>query len=276
MSRSRRLFVVGCSALLLSLACGCHLFCRDRPVTVLAKDAETGKSLPGAEVSLTYARANVTLDQAAAAAKTGTDGLGRVSVTPDELGVTVGVSAADYLPEQQYLSGKQIEAIRPASLFFAEEASGQPTVVLALYAGPQPTVELIVPDGYRGPVKAELDAKDDAPPAPGQRRFTAVVPPSGEVRISGPAVVRHIGTPDFTARYAGGTPLPRSVKDGTVGLWWLKSDGPKHTFLVGTKAEYDSYRPSPGDGAGAADKSSRGGGGRGRRSGGGRREGQGF
>jgi hypothetical protein len=50
MFRSRCLGLVGYSALLVTLASGCHLLCRDRPVSVLAKDAETGQSLPDADV----------------------------------------------------------------------------------------------------------------------------------------------------------------------------------------------------------------------------------
>src|SRR5262245_4279097 len=107
---ARRLRFVGCSALLVTLASGCHLFCRDRPITVLAKDAETGVPVPGAAVKVAYYQTSAPFAPSDVSGETGKDGVARLSAAPDEFGVSVKVAAAGYLSEEKFVSGKVMEA----------------------------------------------------------------------------------------------------------------------------------------------------------------------
>jgi hypothetical protein len=142
-----------------------------------------------------------------------------------------------------------------------------------MYAGPRPTVELVVPSGYRGVIKAEVQIQEDAPCQPGQRYFSYEVSPSGAVQVAGPALLRRVFSLgvyslDVCAKYADGTVLSRDAKDAEVGCWWLKCEGSTHFFLVGTRKEYDALRHSEEREGGGEERRPSGGGrgeGRGRR-----------
>src|SRR5258708_4405177 len=82
----------------------------------------------------------------------------------------------------------------------------------------------------------ELRDQAEAPHTAGQRCSSAGGPWSGEVRVVGLGVLKRINSWDFTAKYADGPLVPRGVKDGEVGLWFLRSKGERYSFLVGTKS----------------------------------------
>jgi hypothetical protein len=111
-----------------------------------------------------------------------------------------------------------------------------------MYAEPGPTVELVVPAGYHGLVKAELRIQDDAPVRPGQRCFCYPVPLDGVVTAIGPRLLRRVGPADYRFRYADGLPLTPNAKGSEIGFWWLKTDGWSQCFVIGTEHEYDAYR----------------------------------
>ena len=264
--RARRLLY---PALLLVLGPGCAALQRARPVAVLARDADTGKPIPGAEVRLSYPLAQPLLAPPESSATTGDDGIARLRAVPcGDTRIMLDVAADGYLPEHQFVSAEAVRAIAPAHLF---EAVGRRPVsfVVDLYAdSPVPTIEFVVPAGYRGLIQAELVIADDAPCQPGQRCFRYVVPPSGVVRVTAPALLRRFPLPAFGARYADGTPLSRGAKGAEVGLWQVKSDGPSYTFLVGTEDEYAQYHPPRQGNPGEQAPPSGGGKGRGRGRGG--------
>jgi hypothetical protein len=208
------------------------------------KDADTGEPLPGAEVRLSYPRTDSPLAPGDQFGTTGADGVALLRAAPyGDTGVVVGAAAKGYMPEEQFLSIKALEEAGPAR------------VILAVYSGPRPTVELVLPMGYRGVVHADVHIDEEAPCPRGQRCFRFEVPPSGVVQVSGPALLRRVDSPDFRARYTDGPPLTREAKDDEVGLWGLKSQGNRYTFLVGTHSQYTIYRSRPseestGDGGG--------------------------
>jgi hypothetical protein len=142
---------------------------------------------------------------------------------------------------------------------------------LELYAEPRPTVELIVPTGYHGLVKAEIQVQDDLIYPAGQRCFRYAVPASGVVPVTVPPLLRMVFPPDFHARYADGTALTNEAKGAEIGFWWVNREGNIQCFLVGTLSEYDavrrSYRDEPGK------RQASGGSGKGGGRGGGRRHG---
>src|SRR5262249_11835511 len=138
---------------------------------------------------------------------------------------------------------KTVQAIEPAHLF--EDVSQRaPSLVMELIADPRPTVELVVPTGYRGLVNAEVQIQEDAPCSPGQRRFSYELPSSGVVPVVGPRLLRHVSSADCEARCADGSALSQQAKDAEVGFWWLYSDGHHEQFLVGTREEFDAHRKS--------------------------------
>jgi hypothetical protein len=268
-------------ALLLAAGPGCQAFARPRPVAILAKDADTGQPIPGAEVRLSYPDTSSPLKPTEASAATGADGIARLRATRSgDMGASVYVAAKGYMQEERYLSAKEIEALQPAGWFEAD-GSRPVTLAVALYGGARPSVELVVPTGYRGLIKATVLPQEEIPCPPGQRRFSYVVPPSGAVEVKGPALLKRIDSPDFQARYADGTPLSREATGEEVGLWCLSSSpNNSYTFLVGTKAEYTLHRAAGDDGRDGGEKKDQGrrqggGGGRGGRGGGGRRGGGG-
>ena len=112
---------------------------------------------------------------AAASGETGDDGTVRLRAAPIEDGFQVEANAPGYLLEERSLSGEVVQSPQPAS------------VVLAMYAAPGPTVELVVPVGFRGLVRVETRIQDDLPFPAGQRCFRYDVAPSGVVQVTGPA-----------------------------------------------------------------------------------------
>ncbi len=233
-----------CPVLLLATAVGCHILPHES-VPVLVRDAETHSPIPGAQVRLSTALTQPSRDSSAT---TGADGVARLRPAPAGDAATV----AQELPADRGPAG----------------------IVMELYAGPRPTVDLVVPTGFRGLVKAEVRVRDDAPVPADRRSFCYPVPPSGEVEVIGPPVLRHLLPPDFTARYADGPPLAREAKDSEVGFRWVRTTGSTEYFIVGTQADCDEFRKSfeqEGPGAGrstSGEGKGKGRGGRGRRGGG--------
>jgi hypothetical protein len=217
--------------LFLGLAPGCQALYRYQPVDVLARDAETGKSIAGAQVHLSYPLASPAYAPWDCNGTTDNTGIAHVRAAPyGDAGVLVEVHAGGYLLEEKNLAVEAVQASQPTQL------------VVDLFAAPRPTVELVVPVGYRGLVKATVVIKEDAVSPPGQRRFTFTVPPSGVVQVAGPPLFRRVHASEFTARFTDGTPLSRQPPLLEVGLWALRSEEGCYTFVVGTQSEYDDYR----------------------------------
>ncbi|HJZ59297.1 MAG TPA: carboxypeptidase-like regulatory domain-containing protein [Gemmataceae bacterium] len=240
---------------LLALPAGCA---NPRSVAVLVRDAETKLPVSGAEVRLSSAGSDQT-----AAGTTGPDGVARIAAKPPgETGVLAEVHAPGYLT-----GGKDV-----TGLFTHPHSPAEPAVV-EVFAGPRPGVELVLPAGYRGLVRAEVRVRDDAPP--GGREFSFVVPASGVVEVTGPAILEQPPGPEYRARYADGTTLSGAAPDEAVGFRWLWAEGRDEVFVVGTKADWAEARKALGHDPGPGSRPDSGGaptGGRGR---GGRRGGGG-
>jgi hypothetical protein len=189
---------------------------------VQVRDAETKEVIPGAQVRIWHPAVHST----STSGTTGTDGVAHVPQPPtDSTPLNYELAANGYLPRQ---TDQPVE----------RTASG---VVVELYHGPRPTVDLVVPTGYRGVVKATVLVKDGTG-KPGQRVFTESVPQSGVVQVAIPPIIGRGHTPDLRARYADGTPLPRDAKDYKVGCRWLKADEGEYVFVIGTTWECDAVR----------------------------------
>jgi hypothetical protein len=249
-SRPGRAFVF--AALLLGLSAGCQTLPGYRPVVILARDADTKKPIPEAAVRLSYPLAQISWPSWDSRGVTGNDGIVRLqAASQGDAPFLVELTAHGYLPEAKLVPAETVRTIEPAHLFEAVEGRPVSLVLEMVAAQPIPRIELVVANGYRGLVEVELRVQEEASCTPGQRSFSCVVPPTGAVQVSVPPLLQRFGFPDFSARYADGTPLKGTATDAEVGFWELKAEGLKYTFLVGTQAERTIFRvpahESPGE-----------------------------
>jgi hypothetical protein len=171
--------------------------------------------------------------------KTGDDGIVRLWVAPFGDGVTLQAAAKGYLPESKDIAVTAIQKIAPVRLF--ESGDDRPAnVVIEMYSEPSFTVDLVVPIGYRGLVKVDVDLQDDIPCPRNQRSFSYAVSPFGDVKVVGPSLLRRVLPQGYHAKYADGTPLDGEMSAAKVGFRWLKQEGKtQYCYVVGTQYEYD-------------------------------------
>jgi hypothetical protein len=196
------------------------------------RDIETKKPIPGAEVSFSYPLTRPVGDAPVSSGTTGEDGVVQMRARSNgDVGITITTNANGYLLEETSVLDRDLQATK------------QPArVTVEMYAGPAPTIELVVPIGYRGLVKAEMKIQDDGPCPPDQRAFRYEVQPSGTVQVIGPPFLRRVLSPDFRAVDTDGTPVKRPSDDLEVGLRWLRCEGGYQYFVIGTRSEFDFAR----------------------------------
>ncbi|OAI49012.1 hypothetical protein AYO44_01005 [Planctomycetaceae bacterium SCGC AG-212-F19] len=230
--------------LLLSVAPGCQAYYRYQPISVLALDAETKMPIAGAQVRISYPLMPAVSVPVNSSGTTGTDGvvLLRAAASSDA-GPLVEVTASGYLFEEKSASVEVLRAPE-ATQRVPTEGERSARLVLELYAEPPPTIELVLPTGYRGVVKVDVQTQDQAPATVGQRCFSYEVPASGVVQITGPALLRRVLPAEFRARFTDGTALSREPKDMELGIWCVQWEEKHLDFWVGTQRDYESYRPS--------------------------------
>jgi hypothetical protein len=227
--------------LLLATAPGCQTLYRYRPVPVLVRDAETKQPLPGAEVRIWYPLTRPDFAPFDSCGVTGQDGIARLRAAPyGEYGIRVDAAAPGYLSDGVDVTATALQKVEPAGWLEATEQRPAAFTV-ELYAEPAFAVELVVPVGYRGLVKAEVLVREDVPCPAGQRCFRYEVSPSGAVQVTIPPLLRSIFPPAYRARYADGTALGGDMDAVKVGFRWLKTDGKEQCFVVGTRTEYESF-----------------------------------
>ena len=239
MKTHRLMHTLALCGLLLSIAPGCQMFYQYRPMPVLVRDAETKKPIASADVHISYPLSQPEDSPWDSAGVTGKDGVAHLRAAPYGLaGILVEAAAPGYLSEQKSLSVDAVKAVAPGHLFESTDRR-PPSLVVDLYAEPRPTIELIIPTGYKGLVKAELQIDENASAPAGERNFRFNVTGAGTVDIVGSPLLRRVPPVQFRARYADGMPLPLHAEEPQVGFWWLKSDGDAHTYFVGTHSEYE-------------------------------------
>jgi len=207
--------------LALTTGFGCHTL---PPVDVQVRDAETQAPIDGAQVRTWHSGAHSIITSGT----TGTDGMVHIPAPPiEDSPLQFEAMARGYLPRP---AGQPIERTPTA-------------VVLEMYAEPRPVLELVVPTGYRGIVKATIRVQNDLKYEPHTRLFSYAVPSSGVVAVALPRLFTRGMTPDIRARYADGTPLPRDAKDYEMGCRWLKVDPEnEYLFVIGPQWEADTVR----------------------------------
>lgn len=259
------------SCLLLVCAPACQSFYSYRPVTIVARDAETGQPISGAVVHISYPLVHATQAPFDSVDASASDGVVYLRAAPfGPAGVMVETKALGYMPEQKTLPIETVEAIKPAG-WFENVKQRPPSVTIEMYADPRPSVELVLPNSLRGVITVDVKIDANAPRKPGQRDFTFAVPITGNAELTGPPLLERVAATDYRARYADGTRLSRDAKGLEIGFWGLNADGTHLTFLVGTRDEFEVRRRD----ALANDAAARGGASSSKGSGGGRRGGHG-
>jgi hypothetical protein len=209
---------------------GCQVFQRRPPLPIQVRDAETKQPIAGAEVRAWYPMRRYGSAQETATV-TAADGMTLLPLTADSAGMMVEAQAHGYL----------FGELSVPSEVFTEHSSPPTRVVVELFAEPAPSVELIVPNGFHGVVKAELRYDESLSFPPGQRRFCYEVS-RGSVHIQGPLFFRLISPADYRARYQDGRPISSSADQLEIGLHWLKCEGDDQYFVVGTQSEFEAIR----------------------------------
>jgi hypothetical protein len=244
---------------LAALAPGCQTFQHHRPVVILAQDIETKKPIAGVDIRVCPAKGSTGV----ATGTTGSDGIARLRATPvNAEPISVEAVGGGYLTETTYIPLRTVRTLEPAHLFEHEELRPV-SFVVEMYAKPLPTIELVVPAGYRGELKANVHVSPAAAWPAGQRNFRYEVSAAGVAEVSGPEMLGRIAASSFTLKYADGTPLSLAADHSELGYWWLRHDGETDYYFVGTKADYTLKR-SADRGEEIMEKNSGGGHGRGR------------
>lgn len=257
----------------LYLLVGCAIPYRSRSVGVSVHDAETHEPIPNATVQISHHH----LAADPISEKTTADGIARVSYTPAGSESTmIEASAPGHLAEFQVVGDGAIASIPPAPLFGSPESRAADFVV-ELYSGPAFGVELVVPPNYRGLLKVDLSFRDDVPVPRGQRVFSFEASANGQLKGTGPRLLRRVSASSYRARYADGTPIGATMDASQVGMRWLKREDGAEVFVVGTQTDFDQYRKDAGVQTGPSQSASDPGkrGARGGRGGGGGRRGGG-
>jgi hypothetical protein len=256
------------------LATGCETLRPSTPVSVTIRDAETKAPVPGAEVAFLYPTTNDSTSKPKDVIST-TDATGIAQirgVTSDDGLPQVKVTAPGYIVEQRGLPGDALHAMKENNSFWSITSHHDPIFFeMLIFHGPPAVIELTVPVGYRGLIKADVRVREDIVYQRDQRLFTGTVV-DGAVTVDGSPLLKSDYKPIFRARYGDDVPVPVNVQDNEVGFRWLRTEGRTELFVIGTRAELEALRRSTekansGDSGGK--KNGGGGGGGGGRHGGG-------
>lgn len=223
----------------LCLTTGCQIFHGDQTVAVLVRDAETKKPIATAEVYLCQCLPHDEVAPCHSKGLTQADGIARLRAeTAGEHGIQVQAVAQGYVPEKLNVSADALKKIAPASS--PQSAKQRPAdVIVDVYAEPDFRVELVLPPGYRGLVKAAIQTQDNLSVPTGQRCFRYPVSASGDAVVRGPSLLQRVPAPEFRARYGNGPLLDATLDAEKVGFRWVKSVGNRQFFVVGTQLDYE-------------------------------------
>jgi hypothetical protein len=175
--RFGRLFALGWATALAFLPGGCLHVYTSQTYTVTVLDGDTNRPVPNARVELIYLRSEIDINNPSDEPTGVTDGQGKVALA----GTTFVHTWVVRLDDTYLSNGRWQEPDSPAS----DPASVQ----LKVYRRPKPTLSLIIPDGFHGPVMINPGGPGEPLGfTPGQRQFTFRVPPSGLAVFKAPGI----------------------------------------------------------------------------------------
>ncbi len=225
---------------------GCAIFTRYR-VDALVLDAETGEAIENAEVAAYYSLwgnnsplSLWTSPMTTLQARNHTDKNGRASITATRA-ADIKAKAPDYLVQTISYSS-EVESVAPSP-----EMNGR-NATLRLYRSPAPTVTIVVPDGYQGPLLI-----DQYPIAQwiahevGQRQFRFRANLRGYVRIEATPLLLNfdsVTSHQLRAQYASGENIPVAIgeSDDVIALRKVVSCGVRDIFIIGTKHDENNLQ----------------------------------
>jgi hypothetical protein len=227
-------------ALLVLGSVGCVSY-RPRDVIVSVRDAETHKPVPGATVHVSMPH---TADDGKNA-PTMPNGMARVAFAPSSgEPVLIEATAAGYVAESVVANDQTIAAVATYPVV-GPALPHSPDFTIELYPGPKFGVELVVPPGYRGLVRADLDFREGVPIPKGQRLYSFDVNPKGEAKGVGPAILKRVSPSEYRARPADAAGAVDEGPDG-IALRYLKRDVGTDVFVYGSREEFERYRKEMG------------------------------
>jgi len=217
--------------LLTSCSClgGCIKFYGYRDVTVSVRDAETNQPISHARVDVKYLYMMVINAPKPTYGNTDADGIAVIHAANFD-GQDWKASAEGFLSDQ-----------RP---FFDNESRAD----FKLYREPAPTIEIIVPNGFRGPLLIDRRPVTDwIQGETGHRVFTYHASSNGYVAIDATPLLMGFDIFKLEARFENGAPIPRrdlvGTGPGTIALRWVDASWPRDLFVVGTESDIEKLHP---------------------------------
>jgi hypothetical protein len=224
---------------ILSALPGCAVYTL-RPVDVVVVDAESGKPVQGAEVGVDYLALFILNRPWPASGKTDSQGKTSLWVANFHDGSeNWSASAPDYLPFQSGGMGSDSRNRIPCDLVPPGGSAATGPAVIHLYRKPAARIMVIVPDGYRGPLKIDLHPVPEfMAKEPGARQFTFSASSNGYVGIQATPILLHLNR-DIEARYANGDPIPQAgpSNPNVIALRYVTTEGNinmQELYVVGT------------------------------------------
>jgi hypothetical protein len=236
---------------------GCQTMQPNRPLTILVRDAETQAPIANARIHLHAMEGHL---PGADMGNAGDDGIAHLAAPGnDTRALGIEAEAKGYMEANTFISSESLKAIEPSPRF-GKDKPRPVAVTVDLYAGPRPSVELVIPAGYHGVLKTDRAIEHDLACPPGQRRFTFPVAADGSVRVTGPGMLERVDVADYRFRYEDNAPISSKADHTPLGYWWLRHEGNVDYFVVGDKGDYMLARSDMPDTGDAPPRSSGGGG----------------
>lgn len=215
--------------------CGCIKFYSQEQYQFKVVDAEQNKPVEGAIVSVAYIFKEPVLN-APKPAEVVTDQSGLAELKVADYKAHLRARAEGYIP----LRWLRFRKDSPAQHNFKIQNDSE--VIVSIYKEPKPTIEIVVPDGYRGPVALEFLASDKpAQVKAGQRFFSYNTSPKGYVQIQHSPL---FDSCKIIARYENGNPVPRPSRSRPEQISFLRvyTRDQKRLYLIGTFKEEDELK----------------------------------
>jgi hypothetical protein len=230
-SLNHRPMLAGLAVALTLSTAGCVSFHGEREVAVSVRDAETGRPTPGARVDVRYPHVAVLNAPRAVSGTTGGDGT--TTVVAANFGAQDWAASADgFLADRRLVAGtdKDVRSIE-----------------FRLYRVPPPSVVVVVPNGFRGPLMVDRRPTDRwVQGEPGRRAFTFRASPGGYVGIDATPLLIRMNPFAVGVVFEDGSSVPEpSTGTGasSVALRHVDLSGARTLFVVGTEADFGKVRP---------------------------------
>lgn len=223
------------------------------PTEVLVLDAETAAPLSDVTVSIYYPHPyaivlNMPKD---VSVETETDGRVALGVANFNMGWFWTVSATGY-PSVRWnedLRDPSFWSVPVGVRDIFNDERGRREITVYLYRDPPPKITVIVPNGYRGPLKVDLQPSENYVQGEvGQREFVFNASETGYVGIEATPLLRRSYASRVLVRYVDGTRIwdwgeyLSPDRDDRIALYRIVGTGNRWLYMIGTKADAEALR----------------------------------